>query len=245
MAKQKQKHQKRRLSRMLAYVLGHRPDEFGLFPDENGFIPLKELLMALQEEEGWSFVRESHITDLIREPEETRLELKDKMIRVRLEDTGLEIGPFPAVLPPKVLYHAARRKGYPSILEHGLKPIGGHPYAALFETREMALRVGHRRDPDPVLLTIQADLAVKQGIVFHRPQESIYLVENMDPAFVSGPPLPKEKEPPEKKKQAPPPAEPPTPGSFILEPDRGPRPERRKKSKDWKRARRKMGQKRY
>jgi len=41
------------LAKMLAYVLGRRPDEFGLIPDAEGFVRIKDLLKALHEEEGW------------------------------------------------------------------------------------------------------------------------------------------------------------------------------------------------
>ena len=51
MSRQQLKQQRLSLSRMLAYVLGHRPDEFGLLPDESGYVRLKDLLTALKEEE--------------------------------------------------------------------------------------------------------------------------------------------------------------------------------------------------
>jgi len=50
---------------MLVYMLGHRPDEFGLVPDSEGFIPYKELLQAIHEEEGWRYVRRSHINEVL------------------------------------------------------------------------------------------------------------------------------------------------------------------------------------
>jgi putative RNA 2'-phosphotransferase len=39
---------------MLSYVLGRRPDEFGLVPDADGFVRLKDLLKALHEALGGS-----------------------------------------------------------------------------------------------------------------------------------------------------------------------------------------------
>ncbi|MGA9821268.1 MAG: hypothetical protein WBQ36_06705, partial [Desulfobaccales bacterium] len=49
------------LARMLAYMLGHHPDEFGLVLSEDGSIPLKELQQALIREPGWGFVRRQHL----------------------------------------------------------------------------------------------------------------------------------------------------------------------------------------
>ena len=155
MAGQKTRRQREALSRFLSYVVGHRPDEFGLYTDEEGFLPLKDLLKALAEEEGWSHVRAHHIEDLLRDPDRTRFEVKDKWIRVAPEDTELELGTYPLAAPPKQLYYAARRKAYPTILEKGLQP-GARPFIALCVNPELAWRVGRRRDSEPVPLTIHA-----------------------------------------------------------------------------------------
>ncbi|MBU2547320.1 MAG: RNA 2'-phosphotransferase [Proteobacteria bacterium] len=246
MGRQNPKLQRQSLSRFLTYVLGVRPDEFGLLADEEGFIPLKELLWALGEVEGWSYVRQSQIDDLLRAPDRTRFEIRDRSIRVAPEQTELPLGPYEAVRPPDLLFHAARRKAYPVILEEGLRP-GARPFVLLFPDRDMALRVGRRRDPNPVFLTVRAKSASDQGVVFFRFLETIYLVESLAPSLFTGPPLPKEKEPPEKKARPETPPQPPTPGSFILQPDRRVEPDGRSSKKrkkgdvpDWKRASRKM-----
>lgn len=250
MSPQKTRQQKESLGRFLLYVMGHRPDEFGLVPDEEGFVPVKDLLCAVKEEDGWSFVRESHIQDLLRTPGEADFEIQDKLIRVAPGKTQLRLGPPETAVPPTILYHAARRKGYPVVLERGLMP-GGGPWVYLFTTKEMALRVGRRRDPEPVLLTVHGARAAERGVTFYRPQELIYLVESLAPDLFTGPPLPKERPEPEKKKPAKPapPADTLHPGSFFLDPDRDPdtgrpRPKDKGGSKkgdgpDWKRAARK------
>ena len=46
----KKKH--KQIAGFLSYVLGRRPDEFGLVLDEDGFITIKEFLKAVNEEDG-------------------------------------------------------------------------------------------------------------------------------------------------------------------------------------------------
>ena len=248
-AKQKVKQQRDSLGRFLAYVLGIRPDEFGLVPDEEGFVPVKDLIAALSEEDGWRHVRRGGIDELLREPGRNDLELKENMIRAGAGNSQLVFGPHPVASPPKVLYHACRRKGYPVILERGLRP-GGRPFVILSDSKEMALRIGRRRDPNPVLLTIQAGLAEERGVVFFRPQEHLFLVDELAPDLFSGPPLPKEKlKPATDKKSSKTPVEAPTPGSFFLDVEREIESSRRddtdkqKRKKgdvpDWKKAARK------
>jgi putative RNA 2'-phosphotransferase len=251
-AGRKVKSERESLERFLKYVLGHRPDEFGLFTDDEGYVPLKELLQALHEEEGWRGVREGRIRELLNSPDFSGLEMRGNDIRVSLAESQLNFDPPMDVIPPKLLYHAARRKAYPAILEHGLRP-GARPFIPLSPDKDMAMRIGRRRDRDPVLLTILAERAHDRRIVFYRPQEHVYLVESLPPDLFTGPPLPKEKEVPEKKKKKPveSPTMPTTPGSFFLDADRltqDPdlnKKEKRKRSDvpDWKRAARRERQK--
>jgi putative RNA 2'-phosphotransferase len=249
MAARKIKQQRDSLARFLAYVLGHRPDEFGLYYDQQGFVPLKELLKALSEEEGWRHVRQSHIEELLKEPGAHDLEMDDQRIRLTPGQGRLELGPPSPVEPPSVLYHACRRKGYPVILKNGLQPLGREAYVPLSDSKEMALRIGRRRDPDPVLLTVHAGRAAEQGVAFHRQIEHVFLVEELPPAHFTGPPLPEEKPAAERKKKKEP-VEPARPGSVFVDPyedlgfarKRGPdKSKKRKKGDepDWKRAARK------
>ena len=233
---------------MLQYVLGHHPDEFGLVPDEDGFVLKKELIQALHEEDGWTFVRESHLQPVSLEINKFGIEITDKMIRIGPGFTKLVLGPRPESVPPSLLYFGARRKAYPSMLEHGLVPSRS-PWVALYSEKDMALRVGQRRERQPILLTILAERAYQRGIRFFSLNEKVFLVEKLAPDLFSGPSLPKEKPAPEKKKPAPEKKEPPTPGSFILDPARDPDPERRRKMEkksrrqnetDWQRPARKM-----
>ena len=49
------------LAKIISYILGRNPAEFGLVPDSDGFVKIKEFLKALSEEEGLKYVRTSNI----------------------------------------------------------------------------------------------------------------------------------------------------------------------------------------
>ena len=53
------------LSRLMTYIMGYRPYEFGIIPDAEGFFPFKELLRAIHEEPGWGYVRQGHINEVL------------------------------------------------------------------------------------------------------------------------------------------------------------------------------------
>jgi putative RNA 2'-phosphotransferase len=151
------------------------------------------------------------------------------------------------VIPPKLLYHCVRRKAYPVVCDKGIMPMGQHQ-VFLSNNEALALRIGKRRDPKPVLLTVQAFRASQQGVSFARQGKRIYLVDHVPVGFFSGPPLPKEKKKEEGKKKDKPDIQQPTdPGVFALDMERSESLQRqkmkrkgRKKKISWKEEARKM-----
>ena len=132
---------------MLAYMLGHRPDEFGLVPDIEGFIPFKELLQAMHEEEGWRYIRRSHINEVLLGKDRSLFESGDYGIRSVDQRWELDLH-TPARFLPKILFTAVKRKAHPVVMERGLTGTGEKPLV-LSPVRDMALRVGRRRDQKP------------------------------------------------------------------------------------------------
>ena len=233
------KYQLQELRKIIEYILFYRPDEFGLFLDDDGSLPIKELMWALHEEEGWKNIRLGHLKELAYSNLESPFTLEENCIK----PTPAKKQTNSAAAPPRLLYFAARRRTYPVILEHGLRP-GGRPYVPLATTEQIALRIGRRRDPKPILLTIHAVQAHDKGHVFYRCGELLYLVRTLPPTFLSGPPLREPSKPPKvSRPKAPEPSKIDLPemiGCFLLDPARDPDPmrrERRKKDKELKRQR--------
>ncbi len=190
------RRQPKQLGKLLQYVLGHRPDEFGLVPTRDGFVPLKELHQAVREEEGWSYVRLADIREVLMiQPD--RFELVDGRIRLNPGQVSRPFVETAPHFPPEFLYHGARQKTYPHILKKGLFPTR-HPYVCLTTQEELALRIGQRRDPKPVLIKVHATRAHEAGILFSRVGELVYLVESLPPDYLEGPPIPTEKPSPTK-----------------------------------------------
>jgi putative RNA 2'-phosphotransferase len=229
------RHDLKKLGKIIEYILLHRPDEFGLFLDDDGALPIKELLWALHEETGWKHIRSGHLKELSYSDLHLAFTVEDKLIRPKSVPSQVT----PVGVPPALLFFAAKRKAYPAILKHGLRP-GARLYVPLGTTEEMALRIGKRRDPKPILLTVHASRAHNSGLEFFNCGQLLYLVKSLPPAFMSGPPL-RETPQPRKVSRPAPPQEPQVPqmvGSFLLDPARDPdlmRRRRRKQKQDRKR----------
>jgi putative RNA 2'-phosphotransferase len=232
------------LSRVVNYALGRAPDEFGLTPDAEGFVPLKEFLKALHEEEGLGFVRRSHLEEASRRDQEATFELTDTAIR---STTGPRPIEYPPAEPPRLLYAGLRRRSWPVAFNSGLSPTGNRPWVVLAVEKDMALRLGARRDPEPVLITVQAAAAAEMGYVFRRVGERLWVTDYLPAELLSGPPI-REENRPEPSRLKRPPAGPSLPeqpvGSVVLDPEKMERDARRRKgiTKDiaWKKETRRQ-----
>ena len=232
------KHQVTALSKLLSYILRHRPDEYGLVLDEDGFISLKELQQAITEEAGWSYIRRTHIMEAVYTSNRERFELQDERIRATYGHSLSQRIHYKPTDPPPILYHGTRRKAYPHITRHGLTPMG-RQYVHLATAPELAMRIGRRRDPEPLILKIQAHRAAEENITFYQANPLIVLADYIPPAYIIGPPVSKvvlEKKHPVKKE--PPPPEQELPGTIMLNVMMEPL-HKKEKGKTWKERSRK------
>jgi len=178
------------LSKLITYILGRRPDEFGLVLNSDGQVKIKELLKAICEEKDWKYVRRSHINDIFAILPNPPIEISDKLIRAKHRDSLPQH--LPAKNLPKLLYTCVRSKAYPSVIEKGISPSGDNK-VVLSSSREMAERMGKRMDHTAILLTVHAEKSIQEGVVFYQAGGRLYIAESIPTGCFTGPPLPKHK----------------------------------------------------
>ena len=236
----------KQLAKFISYMLGRRPDEFGLVPDTDGFVKIKELLKAICEEEGFRYVRRFHIDEILITLPDPPIEISDNLVRAKSREHLPER--IPASNPPKLLYTCIRRKAHPFVMDKGIFPIGrGHVILSL--EKELAEKMGKRIDHTPVLLTVQTQKSGNNGVVFFQAGDLLFIADTIPVGCFTGPPLPKEK--PEPKKEDTSKKEKPKslPGTFLMdltdEKDRNKRSKHERKRKEiaWKKDRKKMKRK--
>jgi putative RNA 2'-phosphotransferase len=234
------------LARMLTYILSHRPDEFGLVLSEAGFVPIKHLLQALVGEPGWGFVRRHHLDQVVGLMSPPAFEVTDEQIRA-LQPPPAQLRRPMAESPPPLLYLAIPPKAHLRVWEEGLKPPPARELV-LAATPELARKLGRRRAPEPLLVTVQAQIAARRGLRFIGYGEGLYLAPALPRDVLQLPPPSVPAKP--KPEQPRPPA--PTPGSFtldlpgMLQPPAKPQCKGKKREPAWKsgaRALRKQRQK--
>ena len=179
--------QRMRLSKLMAFILRHDPEQFGLKMNEDGFVSLADLVEAIGQKRRW--VTEEHIRDIVESSEKKRFEIRGEWIRASyghsrdVQHVGEERE------PPEFLYHGTAREFAAKILQEGLWPMGRR-YVHLSTTLEAAWQVGRRRDPRAVVLLIRAHEAAGAGVRFflagdlyltaHVPSAHLALIEESE-----------------------------------------------------------------
>ncbi len=174
------------LSTEISYALRHAPGEYGLTLDEQGWVAVEDLLAALRKQKVYTFITDADIADMIATSQKKRHEIVDGRIRALYgHSTGQKIEKE-AATPPDVLYHGTAHRFLNSIQVQGLISKD-RQYVHLSEDRQTAQDVGRRRDDSPVILTIDAAAACKDGIRFYMGNDMVWLADSIPVQYICFP----------------------------------------------------------
>ncbi|MGD8389671.1 MAG: hypothetical protein PVG49_21165 [Desulfobacteraceae bacterium] len=230
------------LARFLIYMLGHRPDEFGLVPDSDGFVPVKRLLQAIREEPGWRHVGEGLLREVLPSEHRGLFDAEENRIRAVERRFHLDLD-APVQPPPGLLYTPVRKRAHFHALEKGLGPHP-HGFHVLTPDPDMAQRIGHRSDPSPVLLEVRIPERGDGALPLY-PFGDLFLAAEVPAKDIVGPPLGKDDLKDFESRRERPTKEKPSPGksrfdagTFVLDssrdPDRSRKERKGRKRRTWK-----------
>jgi putative RNA 2'-phosphotransferase len=175
-----------KLSKFLALILRHQPERFGLVLDEEGWLPLPEVIEILRGLPNFRWATRADVLHIVEEgsgDDKRRFEVAENRIRARYgHSLERDIRHEPCV-PPALLYHGTSPDTLKVIHCEGLKPMG-RQYVHLSSDAEAATRVGARHAEQPVLLTVRAAEAHAAGVEFYRAGEAVYLAKSIPPEFL-------------------------------------------------------------
>ena len=170
-----------RISRFLTYLLRHRPKEYPLSFDREGFVSWRDVVEVAQDR--FQEITEAEMRSVVMGSDKKRFELKGDKVRATYGHSfPVDLGSA-AVEPPAELYLGIARDLAQSILRDGLKPRDRR-YVHLSPSLEEALAVGKRRDPSPALVVVNARSAHAEGVRFFS-SGPLFLTENVPPQYLS------------------------------------------------------------
>ncbi|WP_117669124.1 RNA 2'-phosphotransferase [Micromonospora sp. MW-13] len=163
-----------KLSKRISRALRHEPYRLGLAPDGAGWVPVDDLLAALR-------TGRAELDAVVAGNDKQRFAVErgpDGVERIRANQghsIPVDLGLPPAV-PPDRLHHGTGAAALDSIRATGLHR-GGRHHVHLSPDVETARRVGARRGGQVVVLTVDAAAMARDGHVFHRSANGVWLTD--------------------------------------------------------------------
>lgn len=168
-----------RISKLLALILRHKPEQLGIELDAEGYAPLSEVLAAVRSQIASATLAdlEAVVTQL--EPEKNRYSIVDGEIRANYGHSFEGRIQHEAGVPPPVLWHGTPESAIQQISQQGLHPMR-RQYVHLTTQPELATRIGARHGK-PRLLKVDAAAAHAQGTIFYRANDAFWLALHIPP----------------------------------------------------------------
>jgi len=171
------------LSKEISYALRHAPWEYELEIDEEGWVPVEQLLDALHSTEKWSSICAADLKEMIEKSEKKRHELINGKIRAFYGHSIPTKILKEEKMPPDVLYHGTARRFLQSIYKSGLLPRS-RQYVHLSQDLETAEAVGKRHDINPCILVVDAKRAWTDGVKFYLGNEKVWLADSVPSKYI-------------------------------------------------------------
>ncbi|QLP96950.1 MAG: RNA 2'-phosphotransferase [Rhodoblastus sp.] len=174
-----------KVSTFISLVLRHRPEAAGLTLDREGWTATDALVEGARRA-GVALDR-AVIDRILAQPGKRRFALSPDGSRIRAlqgHSTDAVARDLPAVAPPEFLLHGTVARFLDAIRVEGLKP-GQRQHVHLSSDEETARAVGARRGR-PVVLRVAAARMARDGYVFHRAENGVWLTLAVPPAYLDG-----------------------------------------------------------
>ena len=173
-----------RVSKYLAKVLRHAPQDIGLSLGEHGWVAVDELLE--RSAAGGLPITRDELDAAVHAPGKRRYAYDQTGTRIRAlqgHSVAVDLGLEP-VDPPPELFHGTHPGVLAAIRRDGLRPMARH-HVHLSPDVPTARRVGARRGR-AVVLTVDAAAMARDGHLFLRTDNGVWLTDAVPPRYLGG-----------------------------------------------------------
>jgi putative RNA 2'-phosphotransferase len=170
-------------SKFLSLILRHEPERVGLKLDRAGWVGVTELLEAVNRN-GVSLTLDQ-LKHVVAINDKKRFAFSEDGMRIRAsQGHSIEVDlQYERQTPPELLYHGTPVRFVESIRTTGLNK-GQRHHVHLSPDPQTAAKVGQHRG-HPVVLAIRSGEMHRQGHLFYRSANGVWLVDHVPPAFIA------------------------------------------------------------
>ena len=173
-----------RISKYISLLLRHHPEKAGLTLDEHGWAEVEALLAGVSRRYPLDMATLEHI---VAADEKQRYAFNPDHTRIRANQghsIPVDVEPEERT-PPELLWHGTGEGSTASIRREGLRPMG-RLFVHLSADADTAWKVG-RRHGRPVVLTVSAGAMHRDGFVFYRAANGVWLTGAVPPQYLQWP----------------------------------------------------------
>lgn len=172
-----------RISKLMSLVLRHKPAEFGIVLDGEGYAPIADLIDAMRKQNAEVSLEDIRAVVERVEPRKQRFSIAGQDIRANYGHSLARRIQLQPTRPPEQLLHGTAESAVPAILDSGLKPMS-RQYVHLTLDRSLALKVGSRHGR-PRLIGVDAERAHEAGIPFYVANRSFWLADSVPAEYLT------------------------------------------------------------
>jgi putative RNA 2'-phosphotransferase len=167
------------LGRMLALVLRHAPEKFGVDMDINGWVNARELSDAIgNQRRHYHWLRGWHFEAIANADEKGRYQVENGMIRATYgHSIELDLD-LPTDDIPEVLFYPCQADEVETYMEYGIT-AGDRKNVHLSRTIANAMEAGHVRIHRPTILEVDTTRAIADGHVIYRAGKTVFLTDEV------------------------------------------------------------------
>jgi len=175
----------KRTSKLLSLILRHEPGKIGIALDDAGWVDTSRLLRALNDH-GYDVDR-GYLERIVTTCEKKRFAFSEDGTRIRANqghsvEIDLKLDP---IMPPDILWHGTVDHFLDSIRTTGLEKRARH-HVHLSADTSTATIVGERRG-QPVLLCVRSGDMHRDGLLFFRSENGVWLTDHVPPRYIGFP----------------------------------------------------------
>jgi putative RNA 2'-phosphotransferase len=171
-----------KISKYLSKHLRHQPERLGLTLEPGGWVLVDDLLAAVAQHRFP--ITRAELEEVVAHNDKQRFAFDAERKRLRASqghsveiDLQLEV-----VTPPDLLYHGTGHGAADAILCEGLHKMARH-HVHLSGDVETARRVGMRHGR-PVVFAVDTAAMSRDGFVFYRSANGVWLVDHVPPVYL-------------------------------------------------------------
>lgn len=166
-----------KLSKKIAYILRHKPEEFGLEMKNDGTVSLSELIKALKTDV-------ETVREIVASDSKGRYKIKGDRIWAT-QGHSVKVNVYLSMVSePGTIYHGTKTETIRKIKEEGLQSQS-RTFVHLSKDRETALSVASRRTGTSALLEIDGNALVASGHIVFESENGVLLTESVPWEFVT------------------------------------------------------------